>query len=77
MRFLPAQDEYGRWAVQDTNAPPYLFALRYVDEASAQSFCDIQNAVERGCATPEHDGLWVEHRKVRQFAPLLKRVEHE
>jgi hypothetical protein len=70
VRYIPGQDQYNRWAVQDTLWPDfYLMTPRYVDEVSAQTFCDILNA---GCSFAEKERLWVAHRAVRQFAPLLE-----
>lgn len=72
MRFIPAQDEYGRWAVQDTGQPfYYLFIQRYADEESAQSMCDIHNATERGVGWQAKDKLWALHWKIRKIAPPL------
>lgn len=74
MRYIPGQDQYGRWALQDTLWDDfYLMVPRYADEASAQTFCDVMNAT--GCSSAEMDRLWVAHREVRQFAPLLETKE--
>lgn len=72
MRYLPKQDEYGRWAVQDTGQPFfYLFISRYADEDSAQAFCDILNAT--GCGHQRMQQLWAVHDRVVRYAPMIER----
>lgn len=72
VRFIPAQDEYGRWAVQDTAQPfYYLFIQRYADEDSAQSMCDIHNATELGRGWQAKQKLWALHERIRKIAPPL------
>lgn len=71
MRYIPGQDQYNRWAVQDTLWPDfYLMTPRYADEVSAQTFCDVMNAT--GCGWREKERLWAAHREVRQFAEPLE-----
>jgi hypothetical protein len=72
VRYIPKQDEYGRWAVQDTAQPFYhLFIQRYADEESAQSFADILNATERGAGWREKAKLWALHTEICRYAPPL------
>lgn len=73
-RYLPKQDEYGRWAVQDTAQPFfYLFIVRYADEDSAQAMADIYNATEDGSGVQKKAQLWALHdRVVRYAAPIMR-----
>lgn len=72
VRYLTAQDEYGRWAVQDTAQPfTYLFPSRHATEDSAQAFADIMNAT--GSGPRKMDELWAVYDRVRQYAPLIER----
>lgn len=74
-RYLPRQDEYGRWAVQDTAQPfYYLFPVRYVDEDSAQSMCDIHNATEQGASFTRKQQLWALHWRIVKYAQPLMRT---
>jgi hypothetical protein len=74
VRFIPTQDEYGRWAVQDTAQPfRYLFTTRYADEDSAQSMCDIHNATEAGRGVQAKDKLWALHWAIVRYAPPIMR----
>lgn len=73
MRYLPKQDEYGRWAVQDTGQPFfYLGIARHATEDSAQAFCDIVNATGN-VGMRRMDELWAVYDRVRRYAPLIER----
>lgn len=72
MRFQVTQDEYGRWAVQDTAQPTlYLSPARHATEDSAQAFADIMNAT--GSGPRKMDELWAVYDRVRRYAPLIER----